>query len=123
MASKINSFKDLLIWQKSHSLALKIYFLSQGSKRNVNNFDIWSQCLRSAFSAPANIAEGYHSHKGKSFISFLEIARASAKETEYWTLVLHDTKNISQSDYESLTVSYIELDRMMNGLINKLRSR
>jgi len=123
MESKINSFKDLKVWQKSHNLALKIYFLSQSTKRNISNFDIWSQCLRSAFSTPANITEGFHGHKGKSFVSYLEVARASAKETEYWVLVLLDTKNISQKEYDELTAGYIEVDLMINGLIRKLKAK
>lgn len=121
MDKKVKSYKDLLVWQKSHQLALAIYKLSLNSKRNLANFDIWSQALRSAFSGPANIVEGYHSHKGKSFISYLEVSRASSKETEYWVLVLFETGNITKEEYESLAQGYCEVDLMLNSLIKKLK--
>lgn len=121
MGDIIKSYRDLLIWQKSHLLALKIYRLSTDSQRNTSNFDIWSQCLRSAFSVPANITEGYHGHRGKSFVSYLEVARASAKETEYWTLVLFDINNISKADHEELIAGYREIAIMINSLISKIR--
>lgn len=77
---KIQSFKDLVVWQISHDLALKIFRLSKNTTKTSLNYEIWKQALRSAFSGPANIVEGYYSHKGKTYISHLEIARGSVGE-------------------------------------------
>lgn len=56
--SKVQSFKDLVIWQKSHQLTLKIYKLTKHFP-DTEKFGITSQIRRAAYSMPSNIVEGH----------------------------------------------------------------
>lgn len=116
----IKSYKDLQVWQRSHKLALEIYRLSKKERKSFADLEIWRQVIAAAFSVPANIAEGYHSHRGKSYRSHLEIARGSAGEAEYWVTVLADLKLISTEKYLLLTKEYGEIIAMLTTLASKI---
>ena len=119
--TKVTSYQDLLVWQRSHRLALELYKLSKIKKKNFTDWEIWKQAISAAFSVPANIAEGFHSHRGKSYASHLEISRGSAGETEYWILVLVEIGQIDQATGENLRRESREIIAMLTGLIGKSR--
>ena len=119
--TKVTSYQDLLVWQRSHRLALELYKLSKIKKKNFTDWEIWKQAISAAFSVPANIAEGFHSHRGKSYASHLEISRGSAGETEYWILVLVEIGQIDQATGENLRRESREIIAMLTGLIGKIR--
>jgi four helix bundle protein len=118
--SKVLSYKDLLVWQKSHKIALEILNLWRESNRTRENFFIWSQILRAAFSVPANIVEGYYSQRGKNYLSKLEIARGEAGETEYWLTVLFEIADLNEIAYNSLSGECHEVILMLSAIIKKL---
>ncbi|MBI2593056.1 four helix bundle protein [Candidatus Daviesbacteria bacterium] len=101
-------------------MAVTILKLSRKSSRNKENFFIWGQVLKSAFSVPANIVEGYHSHKGKNYISKLEIARGESGETEYWLFVLLEIADLDENTYNTLSGECKEVILMLSSMIKKL---
>jgi four helix bundle protein len=117
---KVETYKDLLVWQKSHHLAIQILKLSKETKRSKENYFIWSQLLRSAFSVPANIVEGYYSHRGKNYVSKLEIARGEAGETEYWLCVLLEIADLEKIVYNNFSEECKEVILMLSSIIKKL---
>ncbi|MBI2196274.1 four helix bundle protein [Candidatus Daviesbacteria bacterium] len=117
---RIQSYKDLLVWQKSHKLAIAILELSRKASRNKENYFIWSQLLRAAFSVPANIVEGYYSHRGKNYLSKLEVARGEAGETEYWLFVMFEIAELDEMPYNSLVGECKEVILMLSAMIKKL---
>lgn len=119
--NKIRSYQDLVVWQKAHKLAVELYKLSKLKKKNFSDWEIWKQAIAAGFSSPANIAEGFHSHRGKSFASHLEISRGSIGECDYWVLVLIEINQIAKDKGESLRLQYKEVVAMLTGLINKVR--
>lgn len=123
MTKDIKSFKDLLVWQLSHELALEVFKLSQNTKKTSLNYEIWRQILRSAFSVSANIVEGFYTHKGKAYVSYLEVSRGSAGETLYWIIVLEEIGNIPKQKSEHLTEKYQEVIKMLSRLINVINSK
>ena len=118
---QVKSYTDLEVWQRSHEVALAFYRASLCRKKKVESFEIWSQGLRSTFSVPANIVEGYYSHKGKKFVSSLEIARGSAGESHYWIRVLREIGEISEDLANRLSGEYEEIIPMLSSIINKLK--
>ena len=120
--SEIKTYQDLLVWQKSHKLAIQIYRLSTSSKKSFAEIEIWKQVLSSAFSTPANITEGFYGHRGKGFASHLEIARGSAGETDYWLVTLEEIGSINSQNSEILRKECQEIVAMLTGLIKKIRS-
>ena len=117
---RIQSYKDLIVWQKAHKLAIRILELSRRANRNKENFFIWSQILRATFSVPANIVEGYYSHRGKNYLSKLEIARGEAGETEYWLFVLFEIADLDEMTYNVLVGECREVILMLSAIIKKI---
>lgn len=115
----IKHYKDLIVWQKSHAVALRILALYKKSRKTSATYGIWKQCLRSAFSVPANIVEGFYGHRGKNFFSRLEISRGEAGETDYWMFVLVEIGEVNNQEYEKLRSVYYEIIAMLTAIINK----
>jgi 23S rRNA-intervening sequence protein len=55
---KIRGFKDLIVWQKSVMLAVKVYQISK-SFPHEEIYGLTSQIRRAVISIPSNIAEGH----------------------------------------------------------------
>lgn len=118
----IKNYKDLLVWQRSHKLAIELYKLSKKRKAIFAEWEIWKQAIRAAFSVPANIVEGYHSHRGNNFASHLEISRGSVGETQYWVIVLAELGFIERKNGDELVNVYSEVIAMLTGFIRKIRN-
>jgi four helix bundle protein len=83
------SFKDLLVWQKSHGAVLEVYKLTRRLPKE-ELFGLVSQMRRSAVSVPANIAEGFK-RKGKADKARqLNIAQGSLEELRYFFILCAD---------------------------------
>ena len=78
---KVQSFRDLDVWQRSMEMTLLIYRLTQHFPRE-EQFGLVSQLRRAAVSVPANIAEGQGRLNTREFIQFLGIARGSNCEIQ-----------------------------------------
>ena len=65
-AMTIQSFRDLVVWQRSMVLAEEVYALTEGFPRT-EQFGLTFQIRKSAVSIPSNIAEG-HARKHGSLI-------------------------------------------------------
>jgi len=53
----MQDFRQLLVWQKGHSLALNIYRATAAYPQQ-ERYGITNQMRRAAYSIPSNIAEG-----------------------------------------------------------------
>jgi four helix bundle protein len=80
----------MIIWQKSHKVAVEIAKLIRILPMDRVSDILGSQIIRSATSVPANIAEGFGRFKGKEYGRFLQIALGSANETDYWLTYLSE---------------------------------
>ena len=89
-------FEDLLTWQKSHALTLRVYRMT-ASFPKYELFGLSSQMRRSAMSTPANIAEGF-SRKGRADkAKFMNIAQASLEELRYYMILARDLGYLAHS--------------------------
>jgi four helix bundle protein len=77
----INSYKDLLIWQKGIRIVILVYKLVKKFPED-ERFALTSQLKRASVSIPSNIAEGFGRNSDKSFSYFLDIAKGSLNEIE-----------------------------------------
>ena len=78
---KTNSFKDLIVWQKSYRLTREIYVFSGQFPKN-ELYGLVQQLRRAAVSIPSNIAEGYGRRHKAEYGQFLSIAYGSLCELE-----------------------------------------
>ena len=86
---KSKSFKNLIVWQKSHQFVLGIYKFTRTFPKE-ELFVLTSQFRRAAISIPANIVEGFK-RKGKADkIRFFNIAQSSLEECRYYLILAND---------------------------------
>ncbi len=117
---KLDSYKNLIVWQKSIDLVEKIYLLAdQFPKSEI--YGLSSQIQRAAVSIPSNIAEGQQRNNLKEYIQFLSIASGSVAELE--TQIIIAKRIYSKFDYFQVNSLIIEIQKMLNVLIRKLKDR
>lgn len=114
----MKGFRNLIVWQKSHQLALDIYKLT-AEFPNEEKFGITSQIQRAAVSIPNNIAEGSGRKSNKEFAQFLSISLGSANEVEYLIELSKDLGLIKLKTAEPLFALIGEIQSMLYVLMNK----
>ena len=77
----MNSYKDLVVWQKAIDLTIDIYSLTKSFPKE-EMYGLVSQIRRSAVSIPSNIAEGQARKYHQQFSHFLSSAQGSLAELE-----------------------------------------
>ena len=86
LVGKINSHRDLVVWQKAMDLAEVAHRLARHLPRPEATAIVF-QMTRAAVSVPANIAEGHARGGRKSYANFLTIARGSLMELQTYLLL------------------------------------
>ena len=119
---KVNSFRDLIVWQKAKRLAADVYrlCLSFPSDRHRG---LTEQMLRSAVSIPSNIAEGDERGTNRDSLRFLQIARGSLAELETQLHIAKDIHLISEADSENIEAKITEVARLLGGTIKMRLAR
>lgn len=77
----MRDFRDLAVWQKSRSVVVSVYHLTDLYPRS-ERFGLVQQTRRAAVSIGANIAEGFGRYGHREFARFLAIALGSESELE-----------------------------------------
>ena len=119
--TSIESWKDLEVWKISHDSVLDIYKLTKSFSPE-ERFRLTDQICRSAISVPTNIAEGKGRNSLREYLQFLSIARGSVEETKYLLLLSRDLGYLSEQQYNEVLRNYDRVGKMLNKLINSLRS-
>ena len=116
----INSYKDLIVWQKSRSLAVLIYKLTEKFPQS-ELYGLTSQMRRAAVSIVSNIAEGRYRGSRKDFRQFLIIAYGSGAELETQidiAKLLPFGENIDFAEIDNLLE---EIMKILNKMINTMK--
>lgn len=121
-SKKIKTYRDLIVWQKSHELAKKVIKICGKFPNTEEARIIKKQMLRSATSIPANIAEGYGGNKGNNFQNSLTIARREATETDYWLLLCFELGYIEDETHQDIENGYHEVRAMLSAFISRLKT-
>lgn len=115
----MKDFRDLKVWEKSHSLTLSIYQLTNQFPHR-ERFGITSQIRRASASIAANIAEACGRVAKGDFSRFLGNAMGSASEVEYFLVLSRDLKLLTSEDYDRCNRNVVEVKRMLSALITKV---
>jgi four helix bundle protein len=117
-----DSFKDLVVWQRSVQLSLAIYKLTQ-SLPDSERFGLTNQLRRASVSIASNIAEGYGRSTKGEYLLFLGHARGSNCEVQT-QLVISDGLGFGKTpvrrEAEGLSE---EVSRMLVAIMSKLKQR
>ncbi len=112
---KIESHRDLLVWQKAMELAVQAYRLSEDFPSN-EMYRLVAQMTRSASSVPANIAEGHARATGRDYSHFLAIAKGSLMETEIFVMLSVRLGYVTQAQADPVLSLTTEISKMLTTL-------
>ncbi len=117
----IQTYKDLIVWQKSVELVIAVYKLTdQFPKSEI--YGLTSQMRRCAVSIPSNIAEGRRRGTKKDYCQFLIVAYGSGAELETQVEIAKRLPFGKRLDYTNVDSLLDEVMRMLNKMISELRS-
>lgn len=115
-------FQDLIIWQRSHALAIRVYKVTHTFPKS-EQFGLTNQLQRAVVSVPSNIAEGFERNSSKDFAHFLIIARGSLAEVQAQLLLARGLLYISPDVFGSLLTEATEIHKMINSFKSSLESK
>ena len=119
MTNRIESYRDLVVWQRSIDLVVAVYAASKAWPKD-EQFGLTSQARRAATAIPANIAEGYGRDSTGAYQQFLRIAQGSLKELETHLIVAERINIAPRDTVGELLHASDEIGRMLRQLIRKL---
>jgi four helix bundle protein len=117
--SKIESYRDLIVWQKSMCLVREVYDVTRTMPKE-EQFGLTNQIRRAVVSIPSNIAEGNGRGTTADYIRFLQIARGSLFETQTQLEIAVQLHFIPDTSITPLLALSNEIERMLNSVISKL---
>ena len=117
----ISTKKENPVLDKSYKFALRIVKLHAHLSKELRQFEISSQILRSGTSVGANVEEAIGGVSKKDFINKLSIAYKEARETRYWLRLLKDSEMIENTLADSLLNDCEELLKLLYTITNSTK--
>lgn len=108
----MQTYKDLIVWQKSIELVLEIYKIT-GQFPNDEKFGLVSQMRRCSVSVPSNIAEGYARKNRKENAQFVNISFGSATELETQIIISKKLNFLEETQWNKIDKLLDEILRML----------
>ena len=119
--SAIQSYKDLLIWQKGIQIVILTYKLAKSFPQE-ELYALTSQIKRASVSIPSNIAEGYGRNTEKSLSHFIDISRGSLFELETQLLIAKELDFIVDFElFEKVNFLIQEESKMINAFSKSIQ--
>ncbi|HZH40812.1 MAG TPA: four helix bundle protein [Gemmatimonadales bacterium] len=118
----VNSYRDLLVWQRGIDLVESVYKATKSFPRH-EMYGLTAQLRRAAVSVPSNIAEGHGRRHLGDYLHHLSMANGSLFELETQLLVAQRLTYLPASDAVALSVLSGEVGRMLAGLARALRRK
>ena len=118
---EINSYKDLIVWQKSMDLVVAVYQLTDVFPKS-EIYGIVSQMRRAAVSIPSNIAEGTVRGTRKDYGHFIVMAYGSGAELETQIEIAKRLGLANSKDCEKVDALLLQVMKMLNKLVASLYS-
>ncbi len=116
--SQINSFRDLIVYQKSYKLAMQIFEITKFFPKE-ETYSLTDQIRRSSRSVTSNLCEAWAKKLYiKSFVHKLSDSLGEEYETEGWLDYSLDCKYIKKETHNQLMEGYDEVRKMLISMIN-----
>ena len=117
MAERIESFRDLVVYQKAFSLQ-QIIFETTKSFPKEELFSLTDQIRRASRSIGSNIAEAWHKRRYIAhFVSKLTDSDGEQAETQHWIYTAYQCKYISTEKRDDLVERCTEVGRILGSMI------
>lgn len=118
----MQDFRKLLVWRKSHAMALSIYRATVPFPEP-ERYGLTNQMRRAAFSIPANIAEGCGRAGRTELKQYLHVSLGSASELDYFLTLARDLQLLTPQQHDALEPRIQEIKLMLAGLIRKVSAK
>lgn len=116
--SKIESYRDLIVFQKAYKSAMEMFEISKSFPKE-EKYSLTDQIRRSSRSVTSCLAESWaKSRYEKAFINKLTDSLGEENETEVWLDYSKDCKYITEVDHVKLMNEYIEVRKILISMIN-----
>ena len=115
----MRDYKKYQVWELGHEVTLEVYKLTKDFPKT-EIYGLVSQMRRASSSIPANIAEGCGRESDSEFKRFLTIARGSASELEYFTILAKDLGYTKEIEFKKINDIVDKVRRSLNNLMNKI---
>ncbi|DAB40116.1 MAG TPA: four helix bundle protein [Sulfurovum sp. UBA12169] len=102
-----------ILRNKSFQFALRIIKLSKYLQEEHKEYILSKQILRSGTSIGALVREAQYTQSKADFLHKLMIALKEANETEYWLLLLFESKYIDEKMFNSIDPDIKELLKLL----------
>lgn len=118
----VNSYKDLLFWQKGIKIVILVYKLVKNFPED-ERFALTSQLKRTSVSIPSNIAEGFARNTDKSFRYFPDIAKGSLNEIETQLIISKESDFVKDETlFDELMLMIQEESKMIYSFSKTLKN-
>lgn len=118
----MQNFRNLLVWQRAHQLALRTYNLTANFPRD-ETFGLRISLRRISVDIPSYIAEGSSKPNDVEFAKCLSTALGYANRLEYHALISRDLSFLGAEAHAEYELVVIEVKKMLNKLIGQLGIR
>lgn len=116
---KIETFEDLIVWQKGIEWVKQIYWVTKEGELN-KDFGLRDQLRRAAVSIPTNIAEGFERNSRKEYQYFLNIAKGSAGEVRSLVRIALEINYLDRAGYTKIYNQAREISGLIANQIKAL---
>lgn len=116
---KIESYRDLIVWQRAIEMTLALYRLTVDFPRE-ETYGLASQLRRAGVSVASNIAEGYGRSSPREYHQFLGIARGSNLEIQTQLVIARKLNIGDAGKIETAEGLSCEIGKMLVVLMRKL---
>ena len=113
------SFKDLVVWQRSIQMTVAAYNLTSSFPPS-EQFGLTNQLRRAAVSVASNIAEGYGRSTTGEYLQFLGHARGSNCEVQTQLIISRELEFGSEQSRQLAESLSEEVSKMLVAIMNKL---
>ena len=119
MTERIESFRDLRVYQTAFELQQEVFKVSKTFPKE-EMFSLTDQIRRSSRAIGANLAEAWQKRRYEAhFVSKLSDSDAEQAETQHWLYTALACKHIEPEDHAGLLEKCRDIGRMLGSMINK----
>jgi four helix bundle protein len=118
MGKKIQTHRELDVYQRAFDAAMRIFELSKTFPKE-ETYSLTDQICRSSRSVCANLAEAWRKRRyEKAFVSKLSDAESEAAETQVWLEFAVRCNYMQRENAQQLYQAYDSVLRTLVGMIN-----
>ena len=116
------SFKDLIVWQRSIELTTDVYKLTSKFPES-ERFGLTNQMRRASVSIASNIAEGYGRSTKGEYVQSLGHARGPCSELEIQIVISKNLGFGATQNLQSVETLCNDVGRLLGALIKSIRAK